>query len=69
MSAVCRSSARLAAWGVAVNGEETDSEVVAGFAESGSPDRAVAGLAVGEVSAMGGAGLATSGNGISLRCC
>ena len=68
MSAICSSRARLAAWGAAAS-EETDSEAVAGFAESGSPGRMVAGVSVGEVSAMGGAVVATSGNGISLHCC
>ena len=63
--AVCSSRAWLAAWGAAADGEEADSEAV----ESGSPGRAVAGVAVGEVSATGGANVATSGNGISLRCC
>ena len=65
MSAVCSSRARLAAWGAAT----TDSEAVAGFAERGSLGRAVTGVAVGEVSATGGAGVVTSGNGISLHCC
>ena len=40
MSAVCSSRARLVAWGAA-DGEETDSEAVAGFVESGSLGRAV----------------------------
>ena len=48
MSAVCSSRARLVAWGAAA-GKETNSEAVAGFAESGSPGRAVAGVVVGEV--------------------
>ena len=65
MFAVCSSRARLAAWGAA-DGEETDSEAVAGFVESGSPGRAVGRVAAEEVSAMGGAGVATSGNGISI---
>ena len=50
--------------GAAVAGEAADSEAV----ESGSPGRAVAGVAVGEVSANGGVSTSTSGNGISLRC-
>ena len=48
----------------AADGEAADSEAV----ESGSLGRAVAGVAVREVSATGGASISTSGNGISLRC-
>ena len=68
MSAVCSSRARLAAWGAA-DGKETDSEAVAGFVESGSPGSAVGRVAVGEVSVMGGTGVSTSGNSISIRYC
>ena len=68
MSAACSSRARLAAWGAA-DAEETDSEAVAGFVENGSLGRAVGRMAAGEVSAMGGTGVPTSSNGISIRCC
>ena len=65
MSAVCSSRAQLAVWGAAAYSEAAGSETV----ESGSPGRAVAGVAVGEVSATGGVSISTSGNGISLCCC
>ena len=42
---------------------------MAGAAESGWPGRAVDRVAAEEVSAMGGTGAATPGNGISIRCC
>ena len=64
MSAVCSSRARLAAWGAAPHGEVADSEAL----KSGSPGRAAAEAAGGEISAMGGAKISVSGNGISLRC-
>ena len=64
MPAVCSSRARLGAWGAAAYGEAVDSEAL----ESGSPGRAAAEAAGGEISAMGGARISVSGNGISLRC-
>ena len=64
MSAVCSSRAWLAALGAAAHGEVVDSEAL----ESGSPGRAAAEAAGGEISAMGGARILVSGNGISLRC-
>ena len=64
MSAVCSSRARLVAWGAAAYGEAADSEAL----ESGSPGRASAEAAGGEVSAMGGASISVLGNGISLPC-
>ena len=42
MSAVCSSRARVAAWGAVADGEAAGNEAV----ESGSPGRAVAGVAV-----------------------
>ena len=65
---VCRlqqQSAASSVGGAAADGEGADSEAV----ESGSPGRAVAGVAVGEVSVTGGASISTSGNSISLHCC
>ena len=64
MSAVCSSRARLAVWGLASHGGVADSEAL----EVGSPGRAVAEAPGGEISAMGGARVWVSGNGISLRC-
>ena len=64
MSAVCSSRARLVAWGVAAHGEVVDSEAL----KRGSPGRAAAEAAGGEISAMGGAKISVSGNGISLHC-
>ena len=64
MSAVCSSRAWLAAWGAAAYSEAVDSEAL----ESDSPGRAAAEAAGGEISAMEGARISVSGNGISLRC-
>ena len=51
--------------GAAAHGEAVDIEAL----EGGSPGRAAAEAAGGEISAMGGAEIPVSGNGISFRCC
>ena len=63
-SAVTERGWRGGGGGGAADCEAAGSEAV----ERTSPGRAVAGVAVGEFSATGGAGISTSGNGISLRC-
>ena len=64
MFAVCSSRVRLAAWGAAAHCEVVDSEAL----ESGSPGRAAAEAAGGEISVMGRIKISVSGNDISLRC-
>ena len=65
MSAVCSSRAQLAVWGISAHGGAAGS----GGLEVGSPGRAVAEALGREISAMGGANVWVSGNGISLRFC
>ena len=64
MCAVCSSRARLVVWGMVAHGGAAGS----GALEVGSPGRAEAEALGGEISAMGGAKVWVSGNGISLRC-
>ena len=64
MSAVRSSRARLAVWGMAAHGGAAG----IGALEVGSSGRAVTEAFGGELSAMGGAKVLVSGNGISLCC-
>ena len=61
---VCRSRARLAVCGMAAHGGTVGN----GTLEVGSSGRAVAEALGRELSAMGGANICVSSNGISLRC-
>ena len=61
---VCKSRVRLEVWGMAAHGGAAGSRAL----EVGSPDRAVAEALGRELSAMEGAKVWVSGNGISLRC-
>ena len=65
ISVVCRSRAWLAVWGMAAH----DGAAGSGALEVGSPGRAVAEALGRELSAMEGAEVLVSYNGISLPCC
>ena len=61
---VCRSRAWLAVWGMAAHGGKVGN----GTLEVGSLGRVVAEALGSELSAMGGANVCVSGNGIFFRC-